>query len=388
MMSAVWTRTLDVITSLKLTIVCLSAAMVLVFAGTLAQVHLGTHVAQERFFQSLFVWWQPEGGRFPLPILPGGHLLGAVLLINLVAAHIRRFRWSWGKLGIHLIHAGLILMLAGGLLTDLFSVESHMRLDEGETKNYSEDLRLTELAVIDESDPEYEQVTAIPESRLRRSKVIDTERLPFVISIEHFFQNSTMVRLSQAGEGASPAATKGIGTGIAVRGLPRTTAPNERDIVSAIIRIVPKEGGSDAGTWLVSNGLGAPQRFTEAGRTWRLEFRQRRYYKPYSVTLQDFTHERYPGTEIPKDFSSRVALIDPEQGVNREVLIYMNNPLRYRGETYYQSGFDNNDRTTILQVVRNPSWKLPYISCVVVGVGMIAQFGAGLTRFARKRRKA
>ena len=144
---------IDLITSLKLTIVCLAAAMVLIFAGTLAQVHLGIHEAQQRYFQSFFVWWPPESHGFKFPIFPGGHLIGAVLLINLIAAHAKRFHWTWRKLGIHLTHAGLIIMLAGGLFTDLFAVESHMRLAQGDTKNYSDDPRLTELAVIDTTDP-------------------------------------------------------------------------------------------------------------------------------------------------------------------------------------------------------------------------------------------
>src|SRR6201987_450882 len=147
----------DLITSLKLTIACLAAAMILIFAGTLAQVHLGIHEAQQRYFESFFVWWPPEGRAFKIPIFPGGHLIGAVLLINLIAAHARRFRWTWRKLGIHLTHAGLIIMLAGGLFTDLFAVESHVRLANGDTKNYSEDQRQMELAVIDTSNDDFHQ---------------------------------------------------------------------------------------------------------------------------------------------------------------------------------------------------------------------------------------
>ena len=64
-----------------------------------------------------------------------------MLLINLIAAHAKRFHWAWRKLGIHLTHAGLIIMLAGGLFTDLFAVESHMRLSFFFKKDYSEDLR-------------------------------------------------------------------------------------------------------------------------------------------------------------------------------------------------------------------------------------------------------
>ena len=100
-------------------------------------------------------------------------MIGAVLLINLIAAHAKRFRWAWRKLGIHLTHAGLIIMLAGGLFTDLFAVESHMQLANGETKNYSEAQRRIELAVIDTSDKEYDQVTAIPDTVLRHSRSID-----------------------------------------------------------------------------------------------------------------------------------------------------------------------------------------------------------------------
>jgi cytochrome c biogenesis protein ResB len=87
-----------------------------------------------------------------------------------------------------------------------------------------------------------------------------------------------------------------------------------------------------------------------------IALRPMRYYKPYSVTLQKFTHERYAGTEIPKNFASRVTLSDPERIVNRDVLIYMNHPLRYRGETFYQAGFQKDDQATILQVVHNPSF--------------------------------
>ena len=83
-------KLIDLFTSLKLTIACLAAGMVLIFAGTLAQVNLGIWEAQQRYFQSLFVWWPAQGNGFRIPIFPGGHLIGAILLINLVAAHVKR----------------------------------------------------------------------------------------------------------------------------------------------------------------------------------------------------------------------------------------------------------------------------------------------------------
>src|SRR5947199_2841101 len=260
-------KVIDLITSLKLTIVCLAVGMALIFAGTLAQVHLGIHEAQQRYFQSMFVWWPPEGRGFKIPIFPGGHLIGAVLLVNLIAAHGKRFRWTWRKLGIHLTHAGLIIILAGGLFTDLFAVEGHMRLARGDTKNYSDDMRRTELAVIDTSDTDLDQVTAIPDTVLRHNRVIDHSSLPFRIVVRNFYQNSRLKILSQAGEGARPIANQGPGAMIAVEPAPLATAADERDVPSAAIEILPRDGGS-LGTWLVSDALGAPQTFACGGRTW------------------------------------------------------------------------------------------------------------------------
>jgi len=377
---------IDLLTSLKLTIICLAAAMILIFAGTLAQVHLGIHEAQQRYFQSMFVWWPAEGRGFRIPVFPGGHLIGAVLLVNLIAAHTRRFRWNWRKLGIHLTHAGLIIMLAGGLFTDLWAVESHLRLSRGETKNYSEDTMHMELAVIDVSGNDLDTVTAIPDSILRRRRVIDHASLPFRIVVKNFYQNSRLQMLGQAGAGAQPIANQGPGAQIAVQAVQRATAQDDRDIETAAIEIIPRQGGSSLGTWLVSDALGAPQTFQLDGKTWLIALRPERYYKPYSLTLQKFTHEKYAGTEIPKNFASKVTLIDSDQSVNRDVLIYMNHPLRYGGETFYQAGFQKDDSATILQVVHNPSFLAPYVACVIVGVGLLVQFGSHLIGFSRKQR--
>jgi len=372
-----WRRFVYLLTSLKLTIICLVVAMVLIFAGTLAQVHLGIHEAQQRYFQSFFVRWPPDS-RLGIPVFPGGHLIGAVLLVNLVAAHAKRFSWAWRKLGIHLTHAGLVIMLAGGLFTDLFAVESHMRLGVGDIKNYSEDARRTELAVIDTTDNRSDQVTAIPDNILRQSRSIDHRSLPFRIVVRNFYENSRLRILSEAGKGAQ----------IVVQSAPRSTGVDEHDVTSAAIEIIPKHSGTSLGTWLVSDALGAPQTFSSDGRNWTIALRPMRYYKPYSVALQKFTHERYAGTEIPKDFSSRVSLIDPERKVNRDVLIYMNHPLRYRGETFYQAGFQKDDQATILQVVHNPTFIAPYVACVIVAAGLLVQFGYHLVVFARKTRTA
>jgi hypothetical protein len=131
------------------------------------------------------------------------------------------------------------------------------------------------------------------------------------------------------------------------------------------------------------------QALSLAGKMWQISMRPVRYYKPYSITLLKFTHEKYPGSDIPRNFASRIKVNNSETGESREKLIYMNNPLRYGGETYYQGSYDPNDpRVSILQVVHNPGWLTPYLACTLVGMGMVWHFVLGLLRFVRQRRMA
>jgi hypothetical protein len=373
-----------VLSSLRLTVVCLGLAMLLIFFGTLAQVHLGIHAVQARYFQSLFIFWSPPGAGWKIPVLPGGYLLGSVLLINLIAAHAARFQFSRKKAGIILLHFGVILLLIGQLLTGLMAQESQLRLDEGETRAYSEAPRETELAVIDVTNPDYDQVVAVPEQVLARAPTIQQPTLPFTLKIRRFLPNSRLVMRAQDSSASSSEATNGVGVNITVSEIPRTVKEDERDLVSVFVEV--ETGQGPLGIWLLSNAIFDPQSFMCNGRTFELVVRQRRFYKQFALTLLNFTHDRYAGTDIPKNFSSRVRLIDLERNENRDVLISMNDPLRYRGYTFYQAGFDNDDKTTILQVVKNPAFILPYIACGLVAVGLVGQFSMHLIGFLKRRK--
>jgi hypothetical protein len=276
----------------------------------------------------------------------------------------------------------LILLLLGQLGTDLLSRESSLHLREGEARNYSETDREAELAVVDVTDPAADKVVAIPQGVLMKRNLIQHAELPFTLRIKHFFANSVVSnRATNAVE--APTVTQGIGLHATVKDLPRVTEMDKRDVPSAIVEIVTPQGS--LGTWLVSEYIEQPQRFTCNNHTYQLALRPRRYYKPYNLQLLDFQHDIYAGTDIPKNFASRVLLERPDTSEKREVLIYMNNPLRYAGETYYQASYDQDNRGTILQVVHNPSWLTPYFSCILVGVGLLVQFAIHLLGFTSKR---
>jgi cytochrome c biogenesis protein ResB len=154
-------------------------------------------------------------------------------------------------------------------------------------------------------------------------------------------------------------------------------------VEEALVGMVRQQAGASIRPLLNTT----PQSFRFKDRTYQLALRPVRHYKPFSLQLLKFSHDKYPGTELPKNFSSRVRLLRPEAGEDREVLIYMNNPLRYAGQTFYQSGYDENDpRVTVLQVVRNPGWLTPYLGCLLVAAGMTFQFLLHLMGYLKQGR--
>ncbi len=521
-------RLIKFLASLKLTVVLLALGLVLIFIGTLAQVHEGLYNAQVRFFKSwIVVGATLFGTKVPWLILPGGYTLGSALLASLLTAHFTRFKWTWARSGIFLTHLGVILLLLGQLGTDMLSTESSMRLEEGETRNYSEDFQANELAFVNQSLPNDYEVVAVPEALLAPKGELRHPSLPFSVKVREYWPNAILMNVPPADAVPVPA-TDGLLTNHVLRAIPaeeagrdtraavwldavttngvagtwlvmapargerdperaiftvagktytaslifapamggnllaisdlaqrRDASPvmipeaelakpgevtradlpfklrirqfwpraevweklpanavinpathgrmskaavvplplvadmNSRNLPAAVVEVIAD--GKSLGVWLVSSRHNLlQQQFEVGGKAFEMAMRFKRYYKPYSLTLLNFTHERYPGTDLPKDFRSRVRIVNPVKNENRETEIFMNNPLRYEGLTFYQAGFDpDNDKltnkVTIFQIVKNPGWLTPYFACVIVGLGLIVQFMIHLVGFARKR---
>lgn len=367
--------------SVRLTVALLVLGCILVFWGTIAQVHLGLYKAQNEFFRSFLIYGNLGG--LKIPIFPGGYLIGSILLLNLLVAHARYYQPGKRKIGIILIHFGVVLLLLGQMLTDALSIESTMHLRIGETRNFSEADRAYELAVIDTTDKDTDKVVAIPGHRLMRAgEFNDPDLLPFIVRVKTYYANSSLMEQPTAGY-EKPKITTGMGSNVYWREMPRETEMNRVDVPSALIEIATPHGS--AGTFLVSGFLERAQSFKAGDRTYEMILRPQRFYKPFSIHLVEFHHDIYPGTDIPRNFSSRVRLQNLATAENREVLIYMNNPLRYGGETFYQASYDPDDHGSVLQDVRNPSWLTPYFSCILVAIGLVWQFLSSLIPFLKRR---
>lgn len=384
---------LKAIASLRVTVVLFALSLILVYYGTWVQKEMGIWTAVDKYFRSAIVF-------IPIRVLsmytldvpgavpyPGGWLLGGLLLGNLLAAHAVRFKLSWKRSGIFLIHAGIIVMMLGELVTGMFSIEGHMRLRDGEAVNYVNNNRVLELAITRPIDAKTDDTVVIPGRILRKGGNIQHDDLPFDVMVERYMVNSALIEVDPKGKAKNPD-NKGIGQELIAKEKPEAAGidGDDEDHAAAYLKLKEKGTGKDLGTYLVSVVLLRPQDVKVGDKIYQIALRFKRIYRPYTLHLINMRHDKYLGTNTPKNFSSLVRLVDPERGEDREVLISMNDPLRHRGETFYQSSMERSDtpQWTQLAVVRNPGWLMPYFSCAMVAIGMLIHFGLHLVAFLGK----
>jgi ABC-type transport system involved in cytochrome c biogenesis permease subunit len=382
-------RIITLLASLRLTVLLLALAMILIFVGTLAQTQLGVWQAVDTYFRSwvaLIDLGHVTGGisrGIGIPF-PGGLSIAGAMIVNLVAAHIVRFKATRKRVGILVLHAGLILLLLGEFVTGFFADEGLMSIDEGQRSSYLEDIREVEIAVVDTSHPEHDRVVSIPMRMIiqasRSGETIRDERLPFAIRVDQWMPNAQLFKLNDP-----HLATRGIGLEARAEGIPQVSGVEggKSDAPASYVTLLRDD--RPIGTWLLSSMLTDLQRVELGETAYGIALRYARTYLPYEIHLNDFRHDTFTGTSIAKNFSSDVRIIDPERGTDREVRIWMNNPLRYAGRTFYQASYKPDGSGTVLQVVRNPGWLMPYLACVLVTLGMTWHFLQSITAFLRRR---
>jgi len=295
------------------------------------------------------------------------------------------------RAGIVVLHSGVGLLMISEVLVGLVAVETRMGLSEGETKDWAYDIRTVELAVVDPSNPDHDVLTRVPASKLKPGTVISHESFPFEIRIDQFFQNSTLVDPSS---GIENPASIGSGLAFVAQGSSEVAGASSSGEVDqpALYATVLSKDGKSLGTYLLSSEL-ATSDFVEGIKIgdveWQMSLRFQRDYKPYQITLIDVRKDDYVGTDTPKNYSSDIKLVAGELAFERH--LWMNNPLRFNGETIYQSGYHRDSlgrEYTTLQIVRNTGWMMPYVACMLVWWGMTVQFGVTLTRFVGRRAEA
>ncbi|MHC4393156.1 MAG: cytochrome c biogenesis protein ResB [Planctomycetota bacterium] len=352
--------------------------------GTWAQRFESLYEVQNRYFNSLFVIDRTFG--FPLP-LPGVYLLLAILGVNLLVGGFIRIRKSAATAGVLIVHFGIFLLLAAGLVEFYFSTKGHLTLFEGQRS--------------DEYRSYYEWEIAIGEVGGRNELVVPGEKfmnlaaesaatfehpdLPFTLSVGTIAKNSTIVPAVQRvpGDGA-------LVGGFAVRPLPRAKEA-EQDLAGLYVRVqeIKGEQAHDAILWGLSQ---APYTVNVDGKRWYLELTHKRFSLPFRITLEDFRRQLHPRAgQMAKSFESDV--IKDEQGASEKINISMNRPLRRKGYTLFQSSWGPSNAPegsrlfSVFSVVKNPADQWPLYSCLVILAGLLIHFGRKIVRYVRAQSK-
>lgn len=97
------------------------------------------------------------------------------------------------------------------------------------------------------------------------------------------------------------------------------------------------------------------------------------YNTPFSLKLDDFVMETYPGSSSPSAYESHIKIID--EGKQTPFKIYMNHVLNHKGYRFFQSSFDPDRMGTVLSV-NHDFWGtiISYIGYTFLFGGMFFMF--------------
>ncbi len=117
--------------------------------------------------------------------------------------------------------------------------------------------------------------------------------------------------------------------------------------------------------------VGDLKTFTLNGVEMQMRIGAKVIFLPFSIKLNDFTLERYPGSMTPASYSSRVVLIDKEENLTMPYHIYMNHILDHRNYRFFQSSYDPDEHGTVLSVNHDPGTLPTYLGYILLALGMI-----------------
>ncbi len=138
------------------------------------------------------------------------------------------------------------------------------------------------------------------------------------------------------------------------------------------LHVLVRDEHNRAQTWLVRS---TPASVLLGQKEIVLEYRKAMWKLPVTIKLIDFRKTEYPGTQMAASFESDVEMNDPERGVTLKRKITMNNPLKYRGFSFFQSGFlEGPVETTVLSVRKDPGTPLVYTGFLIVIAGVVSLF--------------
>lgn len=331
--------------------------MVLLVAGTVAQKYVGLYIAQKTFFSSFLFWWGP------LP-LPGGYSVTALIFLSLLAKFIGESRWCWQRAGIILTHFGALVLLAGGLLTAVTAREGFIVIDEGHESALVEDYHARVLTITKDGT----EMFRMPQEALQEGRLLGlAEGLPFNVEIIDYMLNGTP-QPRTAPQGKFPLR----GAAAKVEMIPAQPEMQNENNHGALGVVIRGTGVDTDGQYLMTEIMPVYPQLDVKDHVYELRFGKATSTLPFALALSDVEKDTHPGGDMARAYRSTLTIKDGDTTWPAE--ISMNNPLRYRGYTFYQSSYmlhADAQESTVLSVVWNTGRLFPYIASALISLGLI-----------------
>lgn len=326
--------------------------MFLLVAGTIAQRSMGLYEAQKMFFSSFILWLGP------VP-LPGMYLTLGVVLVCLLVKFLYDSKWSWNQAGIILTHLGVLILLIGGVIAVLGSRDGFMIIPEKASSSEISSYYDREFVIRQDDQVLY----TFPFEKLKAGNTPSLPLLPLEMRIIDVFENAKPEPVEDT------SGRVGIAQQMKIVAIPKFKK-EELNRGGITFEISGTDTHGD-GKYVMMEDLAEKIVFELNNKRFSFEFGRKKMPLPFSVKLEDFERKLHPGTQMASGFQSIVLI---EDGITKwPAFIRMNQPLRYKGYTFYQSSFIRTPQIekTVLNVVYNKGRVFPYIAAAIILLGLL-----------------
>ena len=266
-------------------------------------------------------------------------LILLLLAVNLIGRLIILKLYKRDKLAVALFHLSFVIMIIGAGITRYFGWEGSIHIREGESQNtcYSND-KYIEYSIRDVSG----KITATKTEKYSMTSVsADNYKKSFGINGKTYELELSKIIPNAVEVNAVGDAPKAI----AVNPAEQNTGQN-----AFIFHLVNGSESSTVYLWDRASVKVATGTCKVDGASVEISYGSMSTELPFSIKLNDFILERYPGSSSPSGYKSDVVLLDKAANIQKPYVIFMNNILKYKGYRFYQSSYDQDEKGTILSV--------------------------------------
>ena len=274
-------------------------------------------------------------------------------IVNLIGIMNRRKMWK--QKAKFIFHGSFVVILIGSGLTRYVGYEGIMQIQEGQTQNQMNSLEpYIQVTIQTKEGKQYYSEFQ------KEFSAIGSNKFDYDIEFEDKMLNLSLDSYKFAKKGS--ATMNLIGT--------KVTLGEE----SQITKLVGQRGQPSA--------LVRTLQFKDDIKVY-LTYGSKPLTIPFSIKLNDFQLDRYPGSMSPSSYASEVTVIDKQNDVQFDYRIFMNSTLIYGGFQFFQSSYDPNETGTVLSVNNDPGTIPTYIGYFLLALGLLMNMFDKKSRFSK-----